>query len=185
MPPSAASTWAKSHSPFSFRANRQADVHQLQEAPLGLDHTALRPAPPPPLPPSAYTAPRSAPRPPPPPPPAKAAFFGGIVPRAPPRAPSTGSLRSAYTAASSQADSALGADNKLHPYSHMPAPLPVISGLREDEDEAECPVCLEPLSFSFRLPGEKPHIVPECGHALHEVSHRSPSLPPLRRCAHP
>jgi hypothetical protein len=30
-------------------------------------------------------------------------------------------------------------------------------------------VCLEPLSFSFRLPGEKPHIVPECGHALHEV----------------
>lgn len=32
-----------------------------------------------------------------------------------------------------------------------------------------CPVCLEPLSFSFRLPGEKPHIVPECGHALHEA----------------
>lgn len=38
------------------------------------------------------------------------------------------------------------------------------------DDEAECPVCLEPLSFSFRLPGEKPHVVPECGHALHEVS---------------
>jgi len=37
------------------------------------------------------------------------------------------------------------------------------------EEEAECPVCLEPLSFSYRLPGEKPHIVPECGHALHEV----------------
>lgn len=37
------------------------------------------------------------------------------------------------------------------------------------DDDGECPVCLEPLSFSFRLPGEKPHIVPECGHALHEV----------------
>ncbi|GJJ11148.1 hypothetical protein Clacol_005379 [Clathrus columnatus] len=32
-----------------------------------------------------------------------------------------------------------------------------------------CPVCLEPLSFSFRLPGEKPHVVPECGHSLHEA----------------
>ncbi|KAH9976231.1 Pleckstrin homology domain-containing protein [Lactifluus volemus] len=42
------------------------------------------------------------------------------------------------------------------------APLPVVS-------RRECPVCLEPLSFSFRLPGEKPHIVPECGHALHEA----------------
>ena len=51
-----------------------------------------------------------------------------------------------------------------------PAPLPVVSSRDATEDEAECPVCLEPLSFSFRLPGEKPHIVPECGHALHEVS---------------
>jgi hypothetical protein len=38
------------------------------------------------------------------------------------------------------------------------------------DDDGECPVCLEPLSFSFKLPGEKPHVVPECGHALHEVS---------------
>ena len=58
-----------------------------------------------------------------------------------------------------------------HPYGNMaPAPLPVVSSHDAIEDEAECPVCLEPLSFSFRLPGEKPHIVPECGHALHEVS---------------
>ena len=49
------------------------------------------------------------------------------------------------------------------------APLPVVSNRENFEDEEECPVCLEPLSFSFRLPGEKPHIVPECGHALHEV----------------
>ncbi|KAG6890106.1 hypothetical protein C0995_012056 [Termitomyces sp. Mi166 len=52
----------------------------------------------------------------------------------------------------------------------MPAaPIPVVSARDAPEDEAECPVCLEPLSFSFRLPGEKPHIVPECGHALHEA----------------
>ncbi|KAK4702603.1 hypothetical protein P7C70_g3619, partial [Phenoliferia sp. Uapishka_3] len=35
-----------------------------------------------------------------------------------------------------------------------------------DEDEEEqCPVCNEDLSL--RLEGEKPHIVPECGHRLH------------------
>ncbi|KAH9174888.1 Pleckstrin homology domain-containing protein [Lactarius sanguifluus] len=49
------------------------------------------------------------------------------------------------------------------------APLPVVSSHDSSEEEEECPVCLEPLSFSFRLPGEKPHIVPECGHALHEA----------------
>lgn len=49
------------------------------------------------------------------------------------------------------------------------APLPVVSNVNSVEDEDECPVCLEPLSFSFRLPGEKPHVVPECGHALHEA----------------
>lgn len=49
------------------------------------------------------------------------------------------------------------------------APLPVVSSHDPSDEEEECPVCLEPLSFSFRLPGEKPHIVPECGHALHEA----------------
>lgn len=49
-------------------------------------------------------------------------------------------------------------------------PLPVVTNHSAMDDDDECPVCLEPLSFSFRLPGEKPHIVPECGHALHEVS---------------
>lgn len=39
-----------------------------------------------------------------------------------------------------------------------------------DEDDDKCPVCIESLNASFKLPGEKPHIVPECGHALHEVS---------------
>ncbi|SNX83906.1 related to CDC24 - Guanine nucleotide exchange factor (GEF or GDP-release factor) [Melanopsichium pennsylvanicum] len=33
--------------------------------------------------------------------------------------------------------------------------------------EVDCPVCLEPLSH--RLAGEKPHVVPICGHALHNA----------------
>ncbi|PWZ00395.1 hypothetical protein BCV70DRAFT_205881 [Testicularia cyperi] len=33
--------------------------------------------------------------------------------------------------------------------------------------EVDCPVCLEPLSY--RLAGEKPHVVPACGHALHNA----------------
>ena len=61
-------------------------------------------------------------------------------------------------------------DSLSHPFALMAhAPLPVVSSHDSSEDEEDCPVCLEPLSFSFRLPGEKPHIVPECGHALHEV----------------
>ena len=59
-------------------------------------------------------------------------------------------------------------DNAPPPIMHN-APLPVVSSQDANDDEDECPVCLEPLSFSFRLRGEKPHIVPECGHALHEV----------------
>ncbi|EPQ56625.1 hypothetical protein GLOTRDRAFT_75412 [Gloeophyllum trabeum ATCC 11539] len=59
----------------------------------------------------------------------------------------------------------------------VPAPLPVVSS-HDDEEEDECPVCLEPLSFSFRLPGEKPHIVPECGHALHEACFTAVYGPP-------
>ena len=45
-----------------------------------------------------------------------------------------------------------------------------LSSTDDKDDEEKCPVCCESLSFTFRLPGEKPHVVPECGHALHEVS---------------
>ncbi|KAF8329534.1 Pleckstrin homology domain-containing protein [Cantharellus anzutake] len=45
----------------------------------------------------------------------------------------------------------------------------VISGGLNQEEEERCVICLESLSFSFRLPGEKPQIVPECGHALHDA----------------
>ncbi|KAK7060999.1 hypothetical protein VNI00_000734 [Paramarasmius palmivorus] len=59
------------------------------------------------------------------------------------------------------------------------APLPVVSNQDHHvEEEEDCPVCLEPLSFSFRLPGEKPHIVPECGHALHEACFTAVYGPP-------
>lgn len=60
--------------------------------------------------------------------------------------------------------------SKQHPYSgHQPDVLPIVSSGSSSDDEANCPVCLESLSFSFKLPGEKPHIIPECGHALHEA----------------
>nr|ODO03693.1 zinc finger family protein [Cryptococcus depauperatus CBS 7855] len=50
----------------------------------------------------------------------------------------------------------------------------------DDSNEITCPVCVEPMGFRYRLPGEKPPIVPECGHALHEecFSHVYGSVPP-------
>ncbi|CAE7111256.1 unnamed protein product [Rhizoctonia solani] len=51
-----------------------------------------------------------------------------------------------------------------------PGPLPVVRNDPSGEVEEDCIICGESLSFSFRLPGEKPHIVPECGHALHEIN---------------
>ena len=105
------------------------------------------------------------------------ASFRSVFNRAPHRAASNNSLNSAYTAANSTksapyASTPSSSDHvPQHPYAAMvAAPLPVVSSHAAAEEEEECPVCLEPLSFSFRLPGEKPHIVPECGHALHEVS---------------
>lgn len=107
------------------------------------------------------------------------ASFRSVLHRLPTRAPSSNSLHSAYSAASSsrptaplKPKTASSTDYQpFHPYATMvAAPLPVVSSHDATEDEEDCPVCLEPLSFSFRLPGEKPHIVPECGHALHEVS---------------
>ncbi|TFK73760.1 hypothetical protein BDN72DRAFT_893718 [Pluteus cervinus] len=86
----------------------------------------------------------------------------------------TPSIRSAYSASTTSSDT-----NSVHPYAQMHvAPIPVVSSHDSLDDEAECPVCLEPLSFSFRLPGEKPHIVPECGHALHEACFTAVYGPP-------
>lgn len=41
------------------------------------------------------------------------------------------------------------------------------SMLDTSPDETDCPVCLEPLSH--RLAGEKSHVMPQCGHALHNA----------------
>lgn len=87
--------------------------------------------------------------------------------------PSTSSFKSGISAVFRSKRRAPSSKNNLSSSSsdsHSPmAPLPVVSAHSPPDDGNECPVCLEPLSFSFRLPGEKPHIVPECGHALHEV----------------
>ncbi|KAN0064374.1 hypothetical protein ACQY0O_002570 [Thecaphora frezii] len=42
--------------------------------------------------------------------------------------------------------------------------------------EIDCPVCLEPLSY--RLAGERPHVVPNCGHALHNACFTAVYGPP-------
>ena len=98
-----------------------------------------------------------------------------------PRPSSAASTRSVYSATPTTPRPTIYIqDLHTHPFATMVhAPLPVVSSHDSSEEEEECPVCLEPLSFSFRLPGEKPHIVPECGHALHEVSrfHISRILP--------
>ncbi|CAL1715288.1 unnamed protein product [Somion occarium] len=100
-----------------------------------------------------------------------------------PRAQSATSLQSAFASSSSslQPHPITSSDrfSSTHPYAIMvAAPLPVVSSHDATEEEEECPVCLEPLSFSFRLPGEKPHIVPECGHALHEACFTAVYGPP-------
>ncbi|KAI5477053.1 von Willebrand RING finger domain-containing protein [Pseudohyphozyma bogoriensis] len=53
-------------------------------------------------------------------------------------------------------------DARAHPYGGL-----VASVTTTQDDDEECPVCCEALAL--RLPGEKPHIVPSCGHRLHEV----------------
>ncbi|PFH50267.1 hypothetical protein AMATHDRAFT_4171 [Amanita thiersii Skay4041] len=117
-----------------------------------------------------YTTPRAAPKPPPAPdylkPPSFKTSFQNIF-RKPSRPPSIHSAYSTSTSTSASSDK-----QPIHNFTTTMhgAPLPVVSSHDSPDDEDECPVCLEPLSFSFRLPGEKPHIVPECGHALHEVS---------------
>jgi hypothetical protein len=53
---------------------------------------------------------------------------------------------------------------------HQPHQVTLVSEEDARDEGDNCPVCCESLSFTYRLPGEKPHIVPECGHSLHEVS---------------
>lgn len=120
---------------------------------------------------SAYPLPTNLPK------PTKSSAFKGlqsVFQRKPPdRSLSSNSLRSSYSASNASATDS----HSPHPYAAMP-PLPVVSNNEHVDDEQECPVCLEPLSFSFRLPGEKPHVVPECGHSLHEACFTAVYGPP-------
>ncbi|KAJ9124322.1 hypothetical protein QFC22_001122 [Naganishia vaughanmartiniae] len=53
---------------------------------------------------------------------------------------------------------------------YEPGQLSVVSQeSSRDPDEDTCPICVESLNASYRLPGERAHIVPECRHALHEA----------------
>ncbi|KAH7890813.1 Pleckstrin homology domain-containing protein [Phlebopus sp. FC_14] len=127
-----------------------------------------------PLSPTSYSSPRAAPK----PPGLKNSplkSFQSVFQRKPPRSPSATSLRSSHSTGSASAID----NHSIHPYAAMPpAPVPVVSTHDTLDDEQECPVCLEPLSFSFRLPGEKPHVVPECGHSLHEACFTAVYGPP-------
>ena len=128
------------------------------------------------LPPSAYTSPRPVPK-----VPSIASSIRSVfssdrkknkgpaqIGFGSPASASALSLRSTALsdASSSQITSTYSHSLPLHDTQNMP----IVPSRDPPDEEAECPVCLEPLSFSFRLPGEKPHIVPECGHSLHEVT---------------
>lgn len=80
------------------------------------------------------------------------------------------------------------ANSRSHPnlveaytMSSAPAHQVTLASTENKDDEDSCPICCESLSFTFRLPGEKPHVVPECGHALHEVS--KSRHPPIIPCS--
>ena len=132
------------------------------------------------LPPSAYTSPRPVP---------KVPSIGSSIrsvfsEKKRHKAPPLNSLGSPASASALSLRSADLSDPSRslplprHDTYHMPS-MPPRDPPDEEAESPVCPVCLEPLSFSFRLPGEKPHIVPECGHALHEVL---PLLPPIFSC---
>lgn len=62
------------------------------------------------------------------------------------------------------------ADDRTHNVGSASNPLAVISQQETSRrDENSCPICVESLDASFRLPGEKAHVIPECGHTIHEV----------------
>lgn len=100
--------------------------------------------------------------------------FAAPIHRAPSPPSSTPTFISSQSTSQSHLTSSRSQPNISHSarMQHILAPAHQVT-LREEEggeDEEKCPICVESLSFTYRLPGEKPHVVPECGHALHEVS---------------
>jgi hypothetical protein len=124
------------------------------------------------LPPSAYTSPRPVPKVPSIASSIRSVFSSERKNKAPPLlgfgSPASASVPSLNSTEHSDPSQITSTYSHPHPLHHTQT-MPIVSSRDPPEEEDECPVCLEPLSFSFRLPGEKPHIIPECGHALHEV----------------
>ncbi|KAF7308751.1 hypothetical protein MKEN_01074200 [Mycena kentingensis (nom. inval.)] len=128
---------------------------------------------------SPFTSPRAAPV------PNKQFSLSAVFTRN--RAPSLRSVLSTSTTTTTTSS-----QSQSHPYSmHAAAPLPVVSSRHGRyslpmsrlnthnlslDDEPACPICLE--SLQLRIAGEKPHIVPECGHALHEACFTAVYGPP-------
>ncbi len=57
------------------------------------------------------------------------------------------------------------------PTATLSAPAHQVTLAEEGQDDGEkCPVCHESLSAEYRLAGEKPLVVGECGHEVHYVS---------------
>lgn len=51
------------------------------------------------------------------------------------------------------------------------APLAlVVTEEEEDDDAYKCPVCVEKMGAEYRIQGEKPDVIPECGHSIHHVN---------------
>lgn len=147
LPPSQSPSWL---SRDRADPSPSLDIHQLHTSQVSLSPT--------------FTSPRAAPK----APSFKTPTFKGfqsVFHRKHPHSPSQVSLH-----ASDSPGNILDNHNHHHYAAMPPPPVSVVSNHDTLDDEQECPVCLEPLSFSFRLPGEKPHVVPECGHSLHEVS---------------
>lgn len=52
----------------------------------------------------------------------------------------------------------------------------VIAETDGDNNGYKCPVCVERIGAEFRMKGEKPDVIPECGHAIHHVRRKKPWL---------
>jgi hypothetical protein len=57
----------------------------------------------------------------------------------------------------------------------------VVAEVDGDTNGYKCPVCVERIGAEYRIKGEKPDVIPECGHAIHHVRDTTaPHLPHIR-----
>ncbi|KAH9814757.1 hypothetical protein DFH28DRAFT_1167595 [Melampsora americana] len=83
------------------------------------------------------------------------------------RKPSVASASSSSTSSSNPRTLPPPASRPIapHPKSGKSKPEPTAVFVHDQDDGDDCPVCLEDLNM--RLRGEKPHVIPSCGHILH------------------